>query len=45
VDDREAMERLLDWGVDGLMSDRPDTLAQVYRARGWLPAPPPEQNS
>jgi glycerophosphoryl diester phosphodiesterase len=43
VDDREAMERLLDWGVDGLMSDRPDTLAEVYRARGWLPTPP-EQN-
>jgi glycerophosphoryl diester phosphodiesterase len=36
VDDRETMERLLDWGVDGLMSDRPDTLAEVYRARGWL---------
>ncbi|MGH2501263.1 MAG: glycerophosphodiester phosphodiesterase [Ktedonobacterales bacterium] len=45
VDDREAMERLLDWGVDGLMSDRPDTLAEVYRARGWLPAPPPERNT
>jgi glycerophosphoryl diester phosphodiesterase len=36
VDDRPAMERLLDWGVDGLMSDRPDTLAEVYQARGWL---------
>ena len=35
VDDRPTMERLLDWGVDGLMSDRPDTLAEVYRARGW----------
>lgn len=45
VDDREAMGRLLDWGVDGLMSDRPDTLAEVYRARGWLPAPPPERNT
>ncbi|HEY8324348.1 MAG TPA: glycerophosphodiester phosphodiesterase [Ktedonobacterales bacterium] len=45
VDDREAMERLLDWGVDGLMSDRPDTLAEVYRARGWLAAPPPERNT
>lgn len=36
VDDRPTMERLLDWGVDGLMSDRPDTLAEVYRARGWV---------
>ncbi len=38
VDDRETMERLLDWGVDGVMTDRPDTLAEVYRARGWLGA-------
>jgi glycerophosphoryl diester phosphodiesterase len=38
VDARADMERLLDWGVDGVMSDRPDTLAEVYRARGWLPA-------
>ncbi len=37
VDDRATMERLLDWGVDGLMSDRPDILAEVFRARGWLP--------
>lgn len=36
VDDRETMERLLDWGVDGLMSDRPDILAEVFQARGWL---------
>jgi glycerophosphoryl diester phosphodiesterase len=35
VDDRASMERLLDWGVDGVMTDRPDTLAEVYRARGW----------
>ncbi len=35
IDDRDTMERLLDWGVDGLMSDRPDTLAEVYQARGW----------
>ena len=36
IDDRPTMERLLDWGVDGVMSDRPDTLAEVYRARGWV---------
>lgn len=35
VDDRDTMERLLDWGVDGVMSDRPDTVAEVYQARGW----------
>jgi glycerophosphoryl diester phosphodiesterase len=35
VDDRATMERLLDWGVDGVMTDRPDTLAEVYRERGW----------
>jgi glycerophosphoryl diester phosphodiesterase len=35
VDDRATMERLLDWGVDGVMTDRPDILAEVYRAREW----------
>lgn len=34
VDEREAMERLLRWGVDGIMSDRPDVLAQVIAAAG-----------
>jgi glycerophosphoryl diester phosphodiesterase len=29
VDDRASMERLLGYGVDGLMSDRPDILAQT----------------
>ena len=29
VDERLAMERLLAWGVDGLMTDRPDVLAEV----------------
>jgi glycerophosphoryl diester phosphodiesterase len=29
VDERETMERLLSWGVDGIMSDQPDVLAQV----------------
>jgi glycerophosphoryl diester phosphodiesterase len=31
VDDRASMERLLGYGVDGLMSDRPDILAQVLQ--------------
>lgn len=29
IDDRATMDRLLAWGVDGLMSDRPDVLAQA----------------
>ena len=29
VDDRAAMKRLLAWGADGVMTDRPDVLAQV----------------
>ncbi len=33
VDEREGMERLLDLGVDGLMSDRPDVLADVLDDR------------
>jgi glycerophosphoryl diester phosphodiesterase len=32
VDDRVSMERLLGYGVDGLMSDRPDALAQALAA-------------
>jgi glycerophosphoryl diester phosphodiesterase len=31
VDDRASMERLLGYGVDGLMSDRPDILAQTLQ--------------
>ncbi|HEV2235091.1 MAG TPA: glycerophosphodiester phosphodiesterase [Ktedonobacterales bacterium] len=33
VDDRPAMERLLALGVDGLMTDRPEVLAEVLAAR------------
>lgn len=29
IDDRPTMERLLDWGVDGIMTDQPDVLAEV----------------
>lgn len=34
VNDREVMHRLLDWGIDGLVTDRPDLGAEVLRARG-----------
>ena len=36
VNDEEDMVRLLDWGVDGLITDRPD-LAVAVRDR-WLRA-------
>ncbi|HEX3541191.1 MAG TPA: glycerophosphodiester phosphodiesterase [Acidimicrobiales bacterium] len=39
IDDAEEMERLIDLGVDGIMTDRPSVLDQVLRARGvgWRP--------
>jgi glycerophosphoryl diester phosphodiesterase len=37
VNDAPTMHRLLDQGVDGLMTDRPDTLRDVMTARGVWP--------
>jgi glycerophosphoryl diester phosphodiesterase len=37
VDDEAEMNRLLDFGVDGLMSDRPTLLKSVLQSRGqWI---------
>lgn len=40
VNDPEAMGHLLDMGVDGIISDRPDVLRKVVAAKG-LPLPKP----
>ena len=37
VDDAAEMERLLDLGVDGIMTDRADVLAEVFTRRGIWP--------
>ena len=37
VDEAEEIERLLDLGVDGVMTDRADVLAEVYARRGFWP--------
>ncbi len=34
IDDETEMHRLLDWGVDAIMTDRPSVLAAVLRERG-----------
>ncbi len=40
VDDPATMRRLLDLGVDGIMTDRPAVLKEVLVGRGqWVPAP------
>ena len=40
VNDSDDMRRLLDWGVDGLISDYPDRLAHVLHERCDRPLPP-----
>ncbi|MEX0979671.1 MAG: glycerophosphodiester phosphodiesterase [Gemmatimonadota bacterium] len=40
VDDRESMHRLLDWGVDGIQTDRPDVLSAVLSEVTGRPSPP-----
>lgn len=34
IDDPEMMHRLIDWGVDGIITDRPDLLKAVLHTRG-----------
>ena len=40
IDDAAEMHRLLDLGVDGIMTDRVEVLAAVYSARGIAPFAP-----
>ncbi|HET7274125.1 MAG TPA: glycerophosphodiester phosphodiesterase [Longimicrobiaceae bacterium] len=40
VDEIADMERLLTWGVDGIVTDRPDRLARTLHARYGRPPPP-----
>lgn len=44
VDTLEDMTRLLDWGVDGIVTDRPDRLARLLHERFGRPLPsgPPD---
>ncbi len=37
IDDPEEIDRLLDLGVDGIMTDQPETLREVYMRRGLWP--------
>ena len=40
VDDVQDMHRLLENGVDGIVTDRPDRLARVLHERGGRPLAP-----
>jgi glycerophosphoryl diester phosphodiesterase len=44
IDETRDMRRLLEWGVDGIVTDRPDRLARLLhemRGRPLPPGPPP----
>jgi len=41
VDNPKDMERLLEWGVDGIQTDRPDVLAEVLSRVAGRPVPRP----
>jgi glycerophosphoryl diester phosphodiesterase len=46
IDEPADMRRLLEWGVDGIITDRPDRLARLLhetRGRPLPPGPPPGQ--
>ena len=40
VNDVDDMQRLLDWGVDGIITDYPDRLARLLHQRAGRPLPP-----
>jgi glycerophosphoryl diester phosphodiesterase len=40
VNREDDMRRLLDWGVDGIQTDRPDILSAVLTERVGRPVPP-----
>ena len=40
VDEKADMRRLLEWGVDGIVTDRPDRLARVLHEMFGRPLPP-----
>jgi len=40
VNERDAMHRLLEWGVEGIISDRPDVLGRVLHERNGRPLMP-----
>lgn len=40
VNREDDMRRLLDWGVDGIQTDRPDLLSRVLTERTGRPVPP-----
>jgi glycerophosphoryl diester phosphodiesterase len=42
VDDEAAMRRLAGWGVDGIITNRPDRLKRALEAAGGPPTPAPD---